>query len=139
VLVRWLWAATLVLLLISAVLTARAAWQGASVASAQDLNCSDFATQQEAQAELDRNPSDPNNLDSDNDGVACESLPGGGTATNESAGASGEQYGDNGSTQYQTVPIFDSGGPEAGPAPIMPGGGCPSEFPVARDGACHRP
>jgi micrococcal nuclease len=44
---------------------------------AGDLNCSDFATQPEAQAALNSDPSDPNNLDADNDGVACESLPGG--------------------------------------------------------------
>lgn len=40
-----------------------------------DLNCSDFATQEEAQAVLDANPSDPNYLDGEGDGVACESLP----------------------------------------------------------------
>src|SRR5215213_9666794 len=48
-------------------------------AAAQDiLNCSSFATQEEAQAELDRNPSDPNGLDGDDDGSACEDLPSGG-------------------------------------------------------------
>lgn len=44
-----------------------------------DLDCEDFATQEEAQAEFDLDPSDPNGLDADNDGLACEdSLPGGG-------------------------------------------------------------
>lgn len=42
-----------------------------------DLNCSDFATQAQAQAVLDEDPSDPNNLDGEGDGVACESLPSG--------------------------------------------------------------
>lgn len=37
-----------------------------------DLDCDDFATQQEAQAEYDADPSDPNGLDADNDGIACE-------------------------------------------------------------------
>src|SRR5687768_15108961 len=46
--------------------------------TAADLDCADFATQQEAQAELARDPSDPNNLDADNDGIACEDLAGGG-------------------------------------------------------------
>ena len=46
-------------------------------ALAQDLDCGDFATQQEAQAELERDPSDPNRLDGNDDGVACESLPSG--------------------------------------------------------------
>jgi hypothetical protein len=49
--------------------------------AAQDLNCSDFDTQQEAQDELDADPSDPNNLDDDNDGVACENLPSDGDST----------------------------------------------------------
>ncbi len=47
-------------------------------ALAQDLNCGDFTTQEQAQAELERDPSDPNGLDgNDNDGRACESLPSG--------------------------------------------------------------
>ncbi|KQS57025.1 hypothetical protein ASG36_18745 [Geodermatophilus sp. Leaf369] len=41
-------------------------------ASAADLNCDDFATQAEAQANLVANPTDPNGLDRDNDGLACE-------------------------------------------------------------------
>ncbi len=47
----------------------------------QDLDCADFRFQEDAQAELQRNPSDPHRLDEDNDGIACESLPrrGGGT------------------------------------------------------------
>lgn len=41
----------------------------------QDLNCEDFDSQAEAQAELRSNPSDPNNLDAEDDGVACETYP----------------------------------------------------------------
>jgi len=49
----------------------------ASVASARtvELDCVDFATQGEAQAVYDQDPSDPNYLDGDDDGVACETLP----------------------------------------------------------------
>jgi competence protein ComEC len=43
--------------------------------AATDCNCSDFDTQAEAQTCLDADPTDPFNLDGDNDGVACESLP----------------------------------------------------------------
>lgn len=55
---------------------------GFSVAAASDdLNCDDFATQEEAQAVYDEDPSDPHGLDgNDNDGIACESLPSGGAA-----------------------------------------------------------
>jgi Excalibur calcium-binding domain len=42
----------------------------------EDLNCDDFDTWEEAQAILDENPDDPHGLDHDNDGIACESLPG---------------------------------------------------------------
>lgn len=51
----------------------------APAAGAQgDLDCSDFATQEEAQAVYDQDPSDPHGLDSDGDGIACETLPSGG-------------------------------------------------------------
>jgi len=50
-----------------------------ATALAQDLDCSAFSTQPEAQAVLDADPSDPNGLDGDDDGIACESLPSGGS------------------------------------------------------------
>jgi hypothetical protein len=34
--------------------------------------------------------------------------------------------------------LFDSGGPENGPVPLMPDGGCPAEFPVERAGLCYQ-
>lgn len=37
-----------------------------------DLDCDEFKTQEAAQAALDENPKDPNGLDADEDGVACE-------------------------------------------------------------------
>jgi hypothetical protein len=40
-----------------------------------DLDCEDFSTQEEAQAVLDADPSDPNNLDPNKDGIACALLP----------------------------------------------------------------
>jgi hypothetical protein len=44
----------------------------AEAAVAKDrFDCADFDSQKEAQTELDRDPSDPSNLDADNDGVAC--------------------------------------------------------------------
>jgi Excalibur calcium-binding domain len=46
-------------------------------AALADLNCSDFASQEEAQENL--LPGDPHGLDGDDDGVACEELPSEGT------------------------------------------------------------
>jgi hypothetical protein len=56
------------------------------MSGAQTLNCSDFQFQEDAQAVLDQDPSDPNGLDAHpgpadgddqagGDGIACESLP----------------------------------------------------------------
>ena len=35
-------------------------------------------------------------------------------------------------------PLLQAGGPQSGPVPPMPGGGCPEEFPVRTDGGCRR-
>lgn len=40
-----------------------------------DLDCPDFATQQEAQAAFEENPDDVYRLDADGDGIACETAP----------------------------------------------------------------
>ncbi|MFE7547962.1 excalibur calcium-binding protein [Streptomyces gardneri] len=48
------------------------------VAHAQDLDCRDFRFQEDAQAEFNRDTSDPNRLDQDqgpDDHIACEALP----------------------------------------------------------------
>lgn|GEM_PF-2967202 len=43
--------------------------------------------------------------------------------------------------QYPTKPddsgsLLEAGGPDSGSVPVMPGGGCPEEFPVEDDGVC---
>lgn len=61
------------------------------VAAQADRNCRDFATQEEAQAELDRtSPNDPNGLDRDQDGIACETQFGVDEGASGSADASGD-------------------------------------------------
>ncbi|MGY6656930.1 excalibur calcium-binding domain-containing protein [Amycolatopsis sp. TRM77291] len=45
-----------------------------------DLDCGDFQYQEDAQAELEKDRSDPHGLDRNKDGVACEDLPKRGTA-----------------------------------------------------------
>ena len=51
----------------------------AAFAQANDQDCKDFASQAEAQAHLVADPSDPDNLDADDDGQACESFDYGAT------------------------------------------------------------
>src|SRR5699024_3483590 len=65
------------------------------VGTGGDLDCKDFATQEEAQAVLDADSSDPNGLDADNDGRACESLPSG---AGSSSGSSDGAYSDGSSS-----------------------------------------
>jgi hypothetical protein len=61
---RVLLAATLVGLSLASVVPALA-----------DIDCKDFGSQREAQAYFEANgPGDPDGLDRDNDGIACESL-----------------------------------------------------------------
>jgi hypothetical protein len=40
--------------------------------------------------------------------------------------------------QQPSPDLFDSGGPESGPVLLMPGGGCPPEFPAVRNNLCYR-
>lgn len=47
----------------------------ATPAQASDRDCPDFQYQEDAQAALDANPSDPGTLDEDGDGIACENNP----------------------------------------------------------------
>jgi hypothetical protein len=58
-------------------------------ATAGDLDCSDFATQEEAQENLA--PGDPDGLDADGDGIACETLPSGGGSGGGGGGGGGSQ------------------------------------------------
>jgi hypothetical protein len=54
------------------VFTAALSLTFAGTAHAADRNCPDFATQAEAQAAYNADPSDPDGLDRDKDGQACE-------------------------------------------------------------------
>ena len=74
----------------------------AGTASAADVDCADFPTQGQAQAVLVADPSDPNGLDGNRNGTACEdfdfsradagptqvtSLPAGGVAAGDGSAA----------------------------------------------------
>jgi hypothetical protein len=41
------------------------------------------------------------------------------------------------STPSPSDRMLNSGGPPDGPVPLMPGGECPSEYSVRKDGACY--
>src|ERR671916_1478153 len=110
-------------------------------AQADQYDCASFGSQQSAQVELDRDPSDPNNLDSDGNGIACDDYPYGTSSSvaastpvpstvplnTPSASASPSS---NPSASPRPGPpqesrnLFASGGPANGPVPLMGDGGC---------------
>jgi len=67
------------------------------------------------------NPEDPDELDEEANGPRAR------TSDND-------RRGDRESRRT----LLEAGGPQDGPAPALPGGGCPAEFPVEQDNACYR-
>jgi hypothetical protein len=136
-------------------------------AQQDQFDCASFGSQESAQSELELDPSDPNNLDDDNDGQACEDYSygaAGGTTSSpaptttsspapssaddgDDTGASQDQY-DDGASQQQydnddgsaqrPGDLMKSGGPTHGPVLTMPDGSCLPEYPVKRNGYCYR-
>jgi hypothetical protein len=84
-----------------------------------DVQCTDFETQQQAQDvfELDQILFG-DALDSDINGVACDEE-------------------DFFAARNTSENLLEAGGPEDGPVPLMPGGGCPQEFPLQRGESCY--
>ncbi|MEU9819376.1 hypothetical protein ACIGG9_15160 [Pseudonocardia alni] len=84
----------------------------AGTALAQDRDCKDFASQADAQAAL--TPGDPENLDANDNGVACEDHDYGSAASPATVEAASDD-----STQVTATPV---GGVEAGggPADVLP-------------------
>lgn len=112
---RIVWVVVVSMLVVGIASGARAAWELIPAADAQvDRDCPDFASQAAAQAAFDADPLDPERLDADGDGIACENVLG-----------------------EPTEVLMEAGGSTLGPAPLMPGGGCPRVFPKERDGACY--
>lgn len=139
---------------------------GDPVQSEESLVCEDFADREEAQEEFDSDPGAPDlaALDPDSDGEVCEeefgdspggATTGGGQPGGSTTGALPERTTPNPpptpaprprpSPQPSPPPppnrdvgeLMNAGGPETGPVPKLPGGGCPEEFPQERDRACY--
>jgi hypothetical protein len=116
--------------------------QTTTPALAQDdlYDCQSFGSQESAQAELERNPTDPYNLDPDKDGQACEDYNyGNGSTASPTATSSPTSTASPTATSDQyDRDLFNAGGPISGPVPVMPDGSCPAEYPVKQNGACYR-
>ena len=150
-----------VVLVLATGATARITYEQIStpaLAQEDQYDCASFGSQESAQAELDRDPRDPNTLDADDDGQACEDYDYDDTSsttgsasptptttsspapTSSASPSAAEQQYDKPSAakqQYEEEILFDSGGPTVGQVPLMPDGSCPVEFPVKQDGLCY--
>jgi hypothetical protein len=109
--------------------------------------CASFGSQESAQAELERDPSDPNNLDSDGNGVACDdqstsiasSVPPSSASPSSVSPSSASPSSSSASPSprpQRTHRLLSAGGPTSGPVPLMADGGCPAEYPSKRNGLC---
>jgi len=70
---------------------------------------------------LDSPDEDPDELDEEADGPRARS-------------SDNDRRGDRESRHT----LLEAGGPQDGPVPALPGGGCPAEFPVEQGNACYR-
>ncbi|MDD7926143.1 excalibur calcium-binding domain-containing protein [Actinomycetospora chibensis] len=82
-----------------------------SSTSTRDRDCADFDSQAEAQAVLEDHPSDPERLDADDDGIACESF--GYADEVETAPAAVTEHESAPATQDR-APAYPVGGVDAG-------------------------
>ncbi|MFC8722633.1 excalibur calcium-binding domain-containing protein, partial [Kitasatospora sp. NPDC057198] len=127
--------------LATAALSATALVPVVSAASAQALapaadtkNCSDFATQPQAQAELNADPSDPNHLDADNDGIACEDLPAG-----TAGGAASASAAPSASASASAAASASAGAASASPSTATPSGSASAAVPRGAVAAGYGP
>jgi hypothetical protein len=131
-----------------------------AAAQAGQYDCASFGSQESAQAELERDPSDPSNLDPDGNGRACDDYDYSASTTNSTtinsaspSSPSPSSPSPSSSSPSKLSPsslsaspkprpqgdrnLLDAGGPTNGPVPLMPGGGCPSEFPAKHNNLCY--
>ncbi len=116
----------------------------AAYAQQDQFDCASFGSQESAQAELERDPSDPSNLDPDGNGQACEDFSYGATggttaspAPTTTASPAPTTDNDDGSSD-RPGDLMESGGPTRGPILTMPDGSCLPEYPIKRSGYCYR-
>ena len=119
-----------------------------AAAQSNQRDCSSFGSQQSAQAALERDPSDPNGLDSDGNGRACDDYDANTSSTTTQSSPLPSSASPSSSSSSSPSPssnpkpqgdrnLLDAGGPTNGPAPLMPDGTCPPEFPTKHENLCY--
>ncbi len=119
-----------------------------AAAQVNQKDCSSFGSQEAAQAALERDPSDPNDLDSDGNGRACDDYayntrtannvpPSSASPSSASPSSASPSSASPKPKPRKTRDLLDAGGPTNGPVPLMPDGDCPVEFPAKHVGLCY--
>ncbi len=121
-------------------------------AQEDQFDCASFGSQESAQAELERDPSDPNNLDPDGNGQACEDYSydaTGGTTSSPAPTTTSSPAPTTTSSPAPTIDNDDDSGQRpgdlmksgaSGPGPVLtlPDGTCIPDYPNKRNGYCYR-
>jgi micrococcal nuclease len=100
------------------------------IPSGEDLDCSDFASQLQAQETLDNDSTDPNGLDADGDGEACESSYGGGGDGGSAPEPSSSASSSASSSTSASASASAGGGAGGGAVPPISEDDCPSNAPI---------
>lgn len=82
-----------------------------ALAQEDQYDCASFGSQESAQSELERDPRDPNNLDPDGNGQACDDYDYGSTSTNSASPTS------SASPTTTSSPESTIGSPQSSPSP----------------------
>jgi hypothetical protein len=82
-----------------------------ALAQEDQYDCASFGSQESAQSELERDPRDPNNLDPDGNGQACDDYDYGSTSTNSASPTS------SASPTTTSSPESTAGSPQSSPSP----------------------
>lgn len=125
--------------------TARVGWAYLDVGTAVDT----ISTARAADVSAASSSGSQEIAQSDSSSEDIEVTAGDGTSTgsesdsssgSESTTAAQGQYGDASDDQYQdeSDDLLSAGGSDDGPVPVMPGGGCPSEYPIDLIDGCYR-
>lgn len=120
---------------LSCALLARAAWE--------DLGFGVYSGMDSASVAMAQDGDDLNDDDGDdlNGGTPSSDQYSTGSGSGESTVRETTTVFSPTDDQYPTKPddsgsLLEAGGPDSGSVPVMPGGGCPEEFPVEDDGVC---
>lgn len=105
--------------------TARAAWEHFDLGVYSGVGASGVADAQESE------DTGPGGAADGQYGTSSGSQE---ATTREATSPASVQYANTGGKKGN---LLEAGGPSKGPAPLMPGGGCPGEFPVEKDGGCR--